>query len=209
MMNIEKRIEKYIRFYQGIMGQKILEKEVEFVESKLKGCTDILSVGCGPAYLETQLQKRHPEIHIRGIDIFSAMLHHAPTEITVEQGDAQDLPFPDKSFDAVIFITSLEFITNEKKAIREAHRVLKAGGIFLAALLNTKSQYFKDEYADKKSYIRQNIKHQDLNQIIQYISRYFQIQKREYILGINKGKLCNTNNPLYASLCVVYGKKNS
>lgn len=208
MMNNEKRIEKYVRFYHGVMGQKILEKEVDVVESKLKDCTDILSVGCGPAYLETQLQKRHPEIHIRGIDISSAMLHHASAEIPVEQGDAQDLPFPDKSFDAVIFITSLEFITNEKKAIIEAHRVLKPKGIFLAALLNTKSQYFKDEYTDKKSYIRQNIKHQDLNQITQHISRYFQIQKKEYVLGINKGKLCKTNNPLYSSLCVVHGKKN-
>jgi len=207
-MATEKKIEKYVRFYHQPLGQKILEKEIDLVEEKLTNCTDILSVGCGPAFLETGLQRRHPNINILGIDLSAAMLHYAPPGITVGIGDAQNLPVCDTMFDALLFITSLEFITDDKKAIKEAHRVLKARGILLAALLNTKSHYFKDEYNDKGSYIRQNITHLDSDQIKKHLSQYFTIQKREYYLGVDKGKLLDTNNPTYATLYVVTGRKH-
>jgi demethylmenaquinone methyltransferase/2-methoxy-6-polyprenyl-1,4-benzoquinol methylase len=45
-------------------------------------------------------------------------------------GDAQDLPFPDMSFDAYTIAFGLRNVTDIPKALREARRVLKPGGRF-------------------------------------------------------------------------------
>jgi SAM-dependent methyltransferase len=46
------------------------------------------------------------------------------------EGDAQDLPFADGTFDRVLANFSLLHLTNPERACREACRVLKPGGIF-------------------------------------------------------------------------------
>jgi len=51
--------------------------------------------------------------------------------IRVEWGDALSLNFPDRSFDAAVSITVLHHVPTYEKAIAEAARVLKRGGIFL------------------------------------------------------------------------------
>ena len=51
--------------------------------------------------------------------------------IRVEWGDAVSLNFPDSSFDAVVSIGVLHHVPGYEKAIAEAARVLKRGGIFI------------------------------------------------------------------------------
>jgi len=46
-------------------------------------------------------------------------------------GDAEILPFPDRSMDAVTIAFCLRNVTNIDKALAEAHRVLRPGGRFL------------------------------------------------------------------------------
>ena len=43
-------------------------------------------------------------------------------------GDAQRLPYPDRSFDAAYLISVLGEVPDEQAALRELHRVLKPGG---------------------------------------------------------------------------------
>ena len=43
-------------------------------------------------------------------------------------GDAENLPFPDRSFDAYAIAFGLRNVTDIDKALREAHRVLRPGG---------------------------------------------------------------------------------
>jgi demethylmenaquinone methyltransferase / 2-methoxy-6-polyprenyl-1,4-benzoquinol methylase len=45
-------------------------------------------------------------------------------------GDAEDLPFPDSSFDGYTIAFGLRNVTDIDKALREAYRVLKPGGRF-------------------------------------------------------------------------------
>jgi demethylmenaquinone methyltransferase/2-methoxy-6-polyprenyl-1,4-benzoquinol methylase len=45
-------------------------------------------------------------------------------------GDAEALPFPDRSFDAYTIAFGLRNVTDIDKALREAHRVLRPGGRF-------------------------------------------------------------------------------
>jgi demethylmenaquinone methyltransferase / 2-methoxy-6-polyprenyl-1,4-benzoquinol methylase len=48
--------------------------------------------------------------------------------LTWTTGDAETLPFPDRSFDAYTIAFGLRNVTDIDKALREAHRVLKPGG---------------------------------------------------------------------------------
>ena len=45
-------------------------------------------------------------------------------------GNAEELPFPDASFDIVTIAFGIRNVTDIPKALREIHRVLKPGGIF-------------------------------------------------------------------------------
>ena len=56
------------------------------------------------------------------------------------QGDAENLPFPDASFDIVVNIVSSHCYGDVPSFAREVARVLKPGGIFTFADMRPKSQ---------------------------------------------------------------------
>jgi ubiquinone/menaquinone biosynthesis C-methylase UbiE len=51
-------------------------------------------------------------------------------------GDATDLPFEDRSFDAVTRFDLLEHVPDDRQAVREAFRVLRPGGALLVSTPN-------------------------------------------------------------------------
>lgn len=56
----------------------------------------------------------------------------APERFRLQQGDAQQLPYPDHSFDTVVACLVFCTIPDPQKAADEAFRVLKPGGTLLA-----------------------------------------------------------------------------
>jgi demethylmenaquinone methyltransferase / 2-methoxy-6-polyprenyl-1,4-benzoquinol methylase len=56
---------------------------------------------------------------------------HLETRITFAQGNAEALPFPDKSFNAYTIAFGIRNVTHIDHALSEAFRVLKTGGRFL------------------------------------------------------------------------------
>jgi len=56
---------------------------------------------------------------------------HLEGRITLTQGNAEALPFPDKSFDAYTIAFGIRNVTHIDHALTEAFRVLKTGGRFL------------------------------------------------------------------------------
>lgn len=52
-------------------------------------------------------------------------------QVIFEQGNAEELPYADKSFDCVTIAFGIRNVPRIDKALREAHRVLKYGGRFL------------------------------------------------------------------------------
>lgn len=53
------------------------------------------------------------------------------SRISFVEGNAEDLPFPDRSFDAYTIAFGIRNVTHIEKALSEAYRVLKIGGRFL------------------------------------------------------------------------------
>ena len=60
----------------------------------------------------------------------------APT-VEWKQGTAESLPYPDRSFDAVVSQFGLMFFTDRRKALREMVRVLRPGGRLAVAVWDT------------------------------------------------------------------------
>ena len=96
----------------------------------------ILDVGCGVGATPTYFAKKL-DCRIVGIDISDAMITRAQQKVEREQledhielrtANAQDLPFDDALFDAVIAESVITFIPDKARAIRECVRVTKPGG---------------------------------------------------------------------------------
>jgi ubiquinone/menaquinone biosynthesis C-methylase UbiE len=97
----------------------------------------VLEVGPGTGYYALEVADWiGPEGKLAIFDLQPEMLDHtmrAAAERGLEnieprQGDAQDLPYPDASFDAAYLVTVLGEIPDQDAALRELRRVLKPGG---------------------------------------------------------------------------------
>lgn len=100
----------------------------------------ILELGCGPGYLwKENLNRIPPTWDITLSDLSSGMLDSAWRNLVVtgrnykfKEIDAQEIPFEDETFDAVIANHMLYHVPDKPKAIAEIKRVLKTGGHFYA-----------------------------------------------------------------------------
>jgi SAM-dependent methyltransferase len=91
----------------------------------------ILDVGCGPGYVSGAVAERGATPI--GLDFSKEMIAIAKRmfpRIDFREGDAQNLPFADASFDRVVANFSLLHLTEPERAMAEAARVLKPGGRF-------------------------------------------------------------------------------
>ena len=107
----------------------------EQVCSKARG--DVLEIAAGTA---RNLAYYPPEVRLTGVELSPEMAElgraHAAElgrEIDLRVGDAEDLELPDESFDTVVCTYGLCTIPDDRAAVREAKRVLRPGGLFLAA----------------------------------------------------------------------------
>ena len=99
----------------------------------------VLDLGCGTATLTVLVKQIHPDSDVVGIDgdtkvleIGRAKTAKAGVDITLDQGMAFQLPYPDHSFDRVLSSLVLHHLTTENKqrTFREVARVLRPGGEF-------------------------------------------------------------------------------
>ena len=81
-----------------------------------------------------------PGVRVTVCDINAEMLtvgHERAIErgcddvVTFEQGNAEELPYPDRQFDCVTIAFGIRNVPRIERALAEAHRVLKIGGRFL------------------------------------------------------------------------------
>lgn len=93
----------------------------------------ILEVGCGAGGMAKAVKFYRPDLEVLGIDISQKAIEEAkqkPEKVNFLKGNAYQLPFKDKSFDAVLIFDLLEHLENPLKSLNEIYRVLKPGGIF-------------------------------------------------------------------------------
>ena len=98
-----------------------------------RGTLDALDVGCGTGFLSLELAGRGHRV--TGIDFTRQMLAEAKKKasaqgvaVRFEEGDAEQLPFPEASFDLVMTRHVLWTLPHPERALDEWIRVLRPGG---------------------------------------------------------------------------------
>src|SRR5437764_13724188 len=89
----------------------------------------VLDVCCGTGVVTAAAARRGARAV--GVDFSPAMLNqarHAYPALQFDQGDAEALPYADRSFDAVVSNFGVHHVPSPEKAIAEAFRVLRPGG---------------------------------------------------------------------------------
>ncbi|MCP4633911.1 MAG: class I SAM-dependent methyltransferase [candidate division Zixibacteria bacterium] len=111
---------------------------------KLPATSEGLDVGCGIG-LQTLLlcEEIGPDCHVTGLDISSEFLKYASevigksgkaNQISLKQGDFNNLPFEDNRFDWVWSMDCAGYATGNKyRTIKELARVIKPGGTLAIA----------------------------------------------------------------------------
>ncbi len=85
-----------------------------------------------------------------GIDPSERMLELArKRNLKVDYGLAENLIYPNNSFDFAVFITSICFIQNPLQALQEAYRVIKQNGDLIIAFIDKESLLGKILTAEK------------------------------------------------------------
>jgi arsenite methyltransferase len=113
-----------------------------FSTGEIKPGESVLDVGCGCG-VDTLVAASMvgPEGRAVGIDLTSEMVERATENLShthltnahFQEGSAEDLPFPDPSFDVVISSGAFNLVPDKLKALREVFRVLKPTGRFMIA----------------------------------------------------------------------------
>ena len=121
--------------YEVMMGRWSRQLAPLFVEfAGVRDGEKVLDVGCGTGSLSATLAKVTGAAKIVGIDPSKGFIEYARTQVadprvTFEVGDAQNLPYPDDSFDRAMALLVVNFIPDAPKAVKEMRRVTKSGGV--------------------------------------------------------------------------------
>lgn len=115
----------------------------------------ILDVATGTADLAIAMAKIAPE-KVVGVDISDGMLEVGRQKVrkkgltelvTLENGDSENLPYPDASFDAITVAFGVRNFENLEKGLREMYRVLRPGGKLLVLEFSQPTRFpFKQLY---------------------------------------------------------------
>jgi SAM-dependent methyltransferase len=108
----------------------------------------ILDVGCGPGMYASACSERG--FAYRGLDLSEEMIDeacyrhgHLP-DVSFVCGDARHLPYPSRSFDALLCLGILEYTAPQEQGecLNEITRVVRPGGLVVFSLLNAESPHW-------------------------------------------------------------------
>lgn len=124
------RYDRSVRFWERVLG---LDDGRRWIASQAEG--DVLEVGIGTG---RNLPYYSKNVRVTGIDLSPAMLEVARRrardlgrDVTLRVGNAEALDLADDGFDTVVFTLALCSITDDRRALEEARRVLRPGGRLL------------------------------------------------------------------------------
>ena len=133
-MSFEVTADAYMRF----MGQYSEPLAPRFAD--LAGIHDgqrVLDVGCGPGALTAELVNRVGAASVSAVepsDSFAAAARERLPGVEVRQSAAEQLPFPDGTFDAALAQLVIHFMADPVQGLREMHRVTRPGGTVAACV---------------------------------------------------------------------------
>ncbi|WP_068183500.1 class I SAM-dependent methyltransferase [Mycobacterium sp. UM_CSW] len=128
------RAPEYDRGWRGRLHHEISERTADLAVATAASAGSVLDVGCGTGYLLRALGRRYPDARqLCGIDaapqmIATARALEADDRLSFTVGVAEELGYPDGSFDLVVSTTSFDHWTDQQAGLVECSRVLRPGG---------------------------------------------------------------------------------
>ncbi|MEZ5321926.1 MAG: methyltransferase domain-containing protein [Microthrixaceae bacterium] len=107
------------------------ENSAAFLLPRLRQGMRLLDVGCGPATITDELDRRLGRGGVSGIDADQGVIAAARAEyphLDLAVGDVMDLTFDDGTFDVVYAHQVLQHLADPVGALREMYRVLRPSG---------------------------------------------------------------------------------
>jgi SAM-dependent methyltransferase len=124
--------------YGAFMGRFSEPLAQEFVAvADLETGQRALDVGCGPGALTEVLVELLGADNVAAADPSEPFVDHARTRlpgVDVRLAHAEDLPFPDATFDAALAQLVVHFMTDPVTGLREMGRVTRPGGVIAACV---------------------------------------------------------------------------
>src|SRR5208283_341244 len=115
--------------YTGAMREEIVS------QIKIGHDLRVLDVGCGTGYTTSGVLSRGDVCEVVGLDMNPVQLnkavknlHSKKARLSISRGDAENLPFVDESFDAVISVGAVEYFPDPERVLRELARVVNPNG---------------------------------------------------------------------------------
>lgn len=114
--------------YQELMERPYFRELKNKIKQSLKKYSfkdkKILEIGAGVSEFLPLFKNNK----LTALDISETLLKENKIKVDLVVGDAENLPFKDKSFDFVFCVGILHHLENQKQALLEIKRVLKSGG---------------------------------------------------------------------------------
>jgi len=129
--------EEDARGIEALYTTDAAERRRQFVRDLLDPAPgeSVLSIGCGPGFEPAGLAEAvESEGRVHAVDASEAMLALAAErcgtheQVTLEAGDATDLPVASEAFDAAVSVQVFEYVEELDAALAELERVLRPGG---------------------------------------------------------------------------------
>lgn len=129
--------DRYDRWFESGEGKAIFEIEKSCLRTLIPCCEGRwLEVGVGSGRFAESLGISE------GVDPSLPMLAIAATRgIHTMHGVGEALPYQNATFDGVLVVTTLCFLTNAKKALAEIHRVLRSNGVLVVGIVPAESPW--------------------------------------------------------------------
>ena len=97
----------------------------------------VLDVGCGPGALTAELAARCGAANVAAVEPSAAFVEAARErnpDVDVRQAPAEEIPFPDDTFDFALAQLVVHFMTDPVAGLREMARVARPGGVVAACV---------------------------------------------------------------------------
>ncbi len=109
-------------------------KRVSIMLRELDGQERVADIGCGEGYVLGKINSKE----LVGFDISETALKRASSvkRAKLVKGNAEELPFSDSYFDAVLCSETLEHTQHPRKVLEELSRVVKPGGKLVVSVPN-------------------------------------------------------------------------
>jgi SAM-dependent methyltransferase len=128
-VSFEVSADAYLRF----MGKYSEPLAVQFANlAGIRAGLRVLDVGCGPGALTAELARRTGPDAVRAVEpsaSFAAAARERLPGVDIQQASAEQLPFPDRTFDATLAQLVVHFMTDPVQGLREMGRVTQPGGV--------------------------------------------------------------------------------